>query len=66
MHLLADLAGWTTAGTPTEPGTTATSPPARLMDTRTGLGGRTGALPSGGLAHLQVTGRAACPPTSGR
>ncbi|HET7820467.1 MAG TPA: hypothetical protein VFL10_02995 [Ornithinibacter sp.] len=65
VQLLADVAGWTTAGTPTEPGTTVTSSPARLMDTRTGLGGRTGALPSGGLAHLQVTGKAGVPATIG-
>ena len=61
VQLVADVAGWTTAGNPTEPGTTGTLAPARLMDTRTGLGGRTGALPSGGLAHLQVTGRGGVP-----
>ena len=35
------------------------------MDTRTGLGGRTGALPSGGLAHLQVTGASGLPAAVG-
>ena len=40
---------------------TETLAPARLMDTRTGLGGRAGALPSGGLAQLQVTGHGGVP-----
>ena len=61
VQLVADVAGFTTAGDPTEPGMTGTLAPARLMDTRTGLGGRAGALPSGGLAHLQVTGRGGVP-----
>lgn len=65
VNLVADVAGFTTAGAPTEAGTTGTLAPARLMDTRTGLGGRTGALPSGGLAHLQVTGRGGVPAQAG-
>jgi hypothetical protein len=65
VHLVADVAGWTTAGAPTEPGMTGTLAPARLMDTRTGLGGRTTALPSGGLVHLQVTGRGGVPASVG-
>ncbi|HET7820466.1 MAG TPA: hypothetical protein VFL10_02990 [Ornithinibacter sp.] len=65
VQLLADVVGWTTAGTPTEPGTTATLAPVRLMDTRTGLGGRAGALTSGGLARLQVTGANGLPSTVG-
>ena len=61
VQLVADVAGFTTAGDPTEPGMTGTLAPARLMDTRTGLGGRAGALPSGGMAQLQVTGHGGVP-----
>ena len=65
VHLVADVAGGTTAGAPTQPGMTGTLTPTRLMDTRSGLGGRTGALTSGGLAHLQVTGRGGVPEQAG-
>ena len=65
VQLLADVVGWTTAGTATDPGTTATLAPVRVMDTRSGLGGRNGALPSGGLAHLQVTGASGLPSAVG-
>ena len=65
VHLVADVAGWTATGDPVDPGATGTSAPARLMDTRTGLGGTTGRIAAGGLATLQVTGRGGVPATVG-
>jgi hypothetical protein len=42
--------------TPTQPGTFVPLNPTRLLDTRTGVGARAGAVPTGGHVDLQVTG----------
>ncbi|UYQ63079.1 hypothetical protein [Streptomyces peucetius] len=59
VNLLADISGYFTSdgtGSTYEP-----VRPARLMDTRTGLGERKGKIGPGDSAHLQVTGRAGIP-----
>ncbi|HEY5873774.1 MAG TPA: serine hydrolase domain-containing protein, partial [Ilumatobacteraceae bacterium] len=60
--LVVDLAGVFvgTAGS-TGAGRLTTLAPTRLLDTRDGTGGRTGALELGGSFDLQVTGRAGIP-----
>ncbi|MBM6400417.1 hypothetical protein [Phycicoccus sonneratiae] len=61
VRLVADVSGWVSAGDPVDPGMTVAQAPARLLDTRTGLGAPVGAVPAGGLTRLQVTGRAGVP-----
>ncbi|QIM20456.1 hypothetical protein G7075_03695 [Phycicoccus sp. HDW14] len=48
VRLVADVSGWTTAGAVVDPGMTVASAPARLLDTRTGLGAPRGAVRAGG------------------
>lgn len=62
VNLIADVAGYYLAGTPTVPGAFVSLDPARLLDTRVGTG--TGAAPVGanGWVGLQITDRAGVPP----
>ncbi len=64
VHLLADVAGYYVAGTPTLKGAFATVSPTRVLDTRSGLGA-TGPSPAApkGTVSLQVTGRGGVPST---
>ncbi len=62
VHLIADVAGYYRAGTPTVPGAFVPVEPARLLDTRDGTG-YSGAVPAGGTVSLQITGRGGVPTT---
>ncbi len=55
-HLLADIEGYYLAGTPTEPGAFASLAPARILDTRAGVGAPTARVGPGATVHLQVAG----------
>ncbi|WP_170245516.1 HNH endonuclease family protein [Microbacterium saccharophilum] len=64
VHLLADVAGYYLPGVPTEPGTFVSLDPARLLDTRTGLGAFSASpVYQYQTASLQVTGRGGVPAT---
>jgi hypothetical protein len=63
-QLVADVAGYYLSETPTAPGTFVPLPPARLLDTRTGLGAPQGAIPPGGFVALKVTGQDEIPAAS--
>ena len=65
IRLIADIAAWTDAGRATEPGTTSAMTPARVMDTRTGLGGTRGPVAAGSKVTLRVAGRGGVPATVG-
>jgi uncharacterized protein (DUF1501 family) len=58
-HLVADVLGWFPAGSGFHP-----LVPARILDTRTGIGGATGRLGGAGLLELQVTERGGVPSTA--
>ena len=57
ISLIADVAGYYLSGYPTEAGAFASLSPARLLDTRTGVGAAKAKVAAGGTVHLQVTGR---------
>ncbi|MDU0314735.1 IPT/TIG domain-containing protein [Phycicoccus sp. M110.8] len=61
-QLIADVAGYYLAGSVTSPGGFQALDPARLLDTRTNLGGA-GPVAAKGTVHLQVTGRGGIPTT---
>lgn len=61
VHLLADVAGYFLAGTPTEAGTFVSLAPSRLLDTREGNGAPQGQVGARRNATLQVTGRGGVP-----
>jgi hypothetical protein len=60
-HLVADVAGYFLAGIPTLPGTFGSLAPARLLDTRSGVGAPTGAVAGSGTVSLQVAGQGGVP-----
>ncbi len=61
-HLVADVTGWfSVAGATTDGRFHATGGPTRLMDTRTGVGGKTGAFTAGQSFDLQVGGQGGVP-----
>ncbi|HET7723269.1 MAG TPA: peptidoglycan recognition protein, partial [Propionibacteriaceae bacterium] len=55
VDLVVDIGGYYATGAPTAGGGTVSVTPARILDTRVGLGSST-AIPSGGTIPLQVTG----------
>ena len=61
VHLIADVAGYYLAGTPTVPGAFVSLDPARLLDTRVGNGAPKAAVAANGTVDLQVTGRGGVP-----
>ncbi|WP_404391459.1 nidogen-like domain-containing protein [Humibacillus xanthopallidus] len=61
--LLADVSGYVRAGTSTQPGTVASLNPARILDTRTGLGAPKQPVAAGTSIAVQVTGRGGVPAT---
>ena len=63
MQLIADVAGYYLAGTPTAPGTFVSLAPARVLDTRVGNGAPQTAATSYGTVDLQVAGRGGVPAT---
>ncbi len=66
VHLIADVYGYFLPGTPTVPGSFAGTSPARLLDTRIGLGvAAAGPLPSNGQVVLTIAGRGGLPATVG-
>jgi PKD repeat protein len=62
VSLIADVAGYFVAGTPTAAGSFSSLAPARLLDTRT-ANGASGPVPSTGAVSVQVTGRGGVPAT---
>jgi hypothetical protein len=60
-HLIADVAGYYLAGTPTSPGTFVSLAPSRLLDTRVGNGAPNAPVAANGTVDLQVTGRGGVP-----
>jgi len=60
-HVIADVAGYYLAGTPTDPGTFVALPPSRVLDTRTGTGAPTGKLGAGAALNLTIAGQAGVP-----
>ena len=62
VQLLADIAGYYLAGAPADPGAFASVNPARVLDTRSGIGA-SGPVSGGGTVALQVTGRGGIPST---
>lgn len=60
VHLLADVAGWFSAGTPEADGAFTSTAPARLLDTRSGT-----AVAAGGSVDVQVGGAAGIPAGAG-
>jgi hypothetical protein len=61
VDLVADVAGYVLAGTPTDPGAVASLVPARVLDTRYGNGAPASRVAAHGTVHLQVTGRGGVP-----
>ena len=61
VHLIADVAGYYLAGTPTVPGAFVSLAPARVLDTRVGNGAPNAAVAAHGTVDLQVTGRGGVP-----
>jgi hypothetical protein len=59
--LVADVAGYYVAGTPTQPGTFVSLSPARVLDTRVGNGAPVGAVAAGGQVSVVVAGRGGVP-----
>jgi len=62
VQLIADVAGYYLAGAPASAGAFAPLAPARVLDTRSGVGG-SGPVSPGGTMSLQVTGRGGVPAT---
>ncbi|GAA1899348.1 beta strand repeat-containing protein [Lapillicoccus jejuensis] len=61
--VVADVAGYVVSGVATQPGAVVPTAPARVLDTRTGLGARPGPVPAGGAVALPVLGRGGVPST---
>ncbi|KGN37643.1 hypothetical protein [Knoellia subterranea] len=57
IHLLVDVSGYYLSGTPSAAGAFRSLQPARLLDTRTGIGAAAVKIPARGTLRLQVTGR---------
>lgn len=60
-HLLADVSGYVLAGAPSAAGTLDQVAPARLLDTRSGVGAPAAQVAAGSQVSLQVAGRAGVP-----
>ena len=60
-HLVADVEGYYLAGAPTEPGAFQSLTPARLLDTRSGIGAPVAKVGPQGTVHLPVAGRGGVP-----
>ena len=66
-HLVADVTGYFTGVAASTDGRfTAASAPTRLLDTRTGTGGKATPFQNGEQFDLGVAGRVACPPAPRR
>ena len=63
VQLIADVSGFYRAGTAGAPGSYAAVTPARVVDTRTGLGGTHQAVPAQGELTFPVSGHAGVPAT---
>lgn len=63
IDLIADVTGYYAQGTSTAPGTYVPVVPARLLDTRSGLGAPKAAVPAHATRVLQVAGRGGVPPS---
>lgn len=61
VQLVADLAGYTPAGTTTAPGAVHPLAPARLLDTRNGTGGVAGPIASHASVAMHATGTGGVP-----
>lgn len=61
VHLIADVAGYYVAGTPTVPGAFVSLDPARVLDTRVGNGAPNAAVAAQSTVDLQITGRGGVP-----
>jgi parallel beta-helix repeat protein len=61
VQLIADVAGYYLAGTPTISGTFKPLPPSRVLDTRNGIGAATGPVATHGTVSLQMTGAGGVP-----
>ena len=59
--LIADVSGYYVSGTATATGTYGAVTPARLLDTRHGIGAPLAPVPSGGHVAVQVTGQGGVP-----
>lgn len=55
-HLIADVAGYVLAGTPSGAGAVLSVDPDRLLDTRAGIGAAQASVPAGGTVELALTG----------
>ncbi len=64
-HLIADLSGYFVDGTATQPGAFSALDPARIMDTREGVGAPKAKIPANGTIDLQVTGVGGVPADAG-
>jgi RHS repeat-associated protein len=62
-HIIGDIAGYYLAGTPTGGNLYKPLTPARIMDTRNGIGGVTGPVGAGQPVNLQVTDAGGVPTT---
>jgi urease beta subunit len=61
VQLIADISGYYLGGTPTAAGTFAPLPPARVLDTRAGLGAAQAVVGPGADLIVQITGRGGVP-----
>jgi hypothetical protein len=61
VNLIADVSGYYLAGAQSAPGAFGALAPARLLDTRSGVGAPTGAVAASGTVALQITGRGGVP-----
>jgi hypothetical protein len=63
VQLVADVCGYYLVGAPTTPGALVTVSPARVLDTRTGIGAAAAPVGQGAELVLQVSGRGGVPAT---
>ena len=63
VQLIGDVSGWVAAGPATDPGAVAPLPPARLLDTRSGVGAPAARVTGPAVVHLTVAGRGGVPAT---
>ncbi|HET7798903.1 MAG TPA: hypothetical protein VFL38_00695 [Humibacillus xanthopallidus] len=61
VHLLADVAGYIVPGAATDPATLRSVTPARVLDTRSGVGAPKAAVAGGSTVTLPVSGRGGVP-----
>ena len=63
VQLIADIAGYVVAGTPTAAGAFGVVAPRRALDTRYGIGSTRSAVPAGGAVSVAVTAAGGIPAT---